>query len=81
MKRITVHLYKSEPKRLLKKRPQMWRWRAQADNGRIIATSGEAFTNRQDAVDSIQALFADDTDVYLDTGNGLSGVIRTGRPF
>ena len=30
-------------------RAQLWRWRARAGNNRIIATSGEAFTNQADA--------------------------------
>lgn len=28
-----------------------WRWRLKASNGRIIAESGEAYTNRSKAVD------------------------------
>lgn len=36
---------------------QVWRWRAVADNGRIVATSGESYTNHQDVVDALKLLF------------------------
>lgn len=28
-----------------------WRWRAKAENGRIVATSGEGYTNKDDCLD------------------------------
>lgn len=30
-----------------------WRWRLWAANNRIIATSGESYTNRTDCIDAI----------------------------
>ncbi len=32
---------------------QKWRWRLKASNGKRIATSGEAFTNKADVLKSI----------------------------
>ncbi|WP_224329015.1 MULTISPECIES: DUF1508 domain-containing protein [Stenotrophomonas] len=31
-----------------------WRWRLRADNGRIIATSGEGYRNRDDCLHGIE---------------------------
>jgi hypothetical protein len=46
--------------------PQRWRWRARnAGNNKILAQSSEAYTNRQDCLDTITALFGPDTTVYL----------------
>lgn len=41
-KRTKVHVYKAD---------DGWRWRLRASNGRIIADSGEAYTNRSKAID------------------------------
>lgn len=30
-----------------------WRWRLNADNGRVIADSGESYYNRQDCLNAI----------------------------
>jgi uncharacterized protein len=35
-------------------RSQEWRWRLKAENGRIVADSGEGYQNRQDCLDGIQ---------------------------
>ena len=39
------------------KRWQPWRWTATAVNGRILATSGESYANKADAIDAIWMLF------------------------
>lgn len=47
-------------------RGQRWRWRAlNASNNKKMATSGEAYTNEQDCLDAIHALFGGGTNVYL----------------
>lgn len=47
-------------------RPQNWRWRAiNGDNQKRMATSGEAYTNKQDCLDAIAQLFGSETNVYL----------------
>lgn len=62
---ITVELYQAKAARFLR-RPQRWRWRAKAANGRILAHSGEAYVNLQDCLDAIARLFSRSTnDVYL----------------
>jgi uncharacterized protein YegP (UPF0339 family) len=33
-----------------------WRWRRQAENGRIIAISGEGYENRSHAIRMVEAL-------------------------
>lgn len=43
---MEFELYRA--KRGLLRRNQ-WRWRLIADNGRVIATSGESYNNRSDA--------------------------------
>lgn len=44
--------------RSIGRRNQRWRWRAVASNGRIVATSGEGFANREHAIDVARDLFA-----------------------
>ena len=57
--RPNVELYRSSPGPF-RGRPQMWRFRWRADNGRIIATGSESYTNREDAVSAIQLLWGKD---------------------
>lgn len=33
-----------------------WRWRLIADNGNIMADSGEGYVNKQDAISAIHAI-------------------------
>jgi uncharacterized protein YegP (UPF0339 family) len=40
-------------------RRTQWRWRLIASNGRIIATSGESYNNRRDALAMIVAIRAE----------------------
>ena len=40
-------------------RRTQWRWRLVARNGRIIATSGEGYNNRRDALAMIVAIRAE----------------------
>ncbi len=37
-----------------------WRWRRIADNGNIIATSGEGYKNKRDMLEMAEANFPDD---------------------
>lgn len=58
---VSIVLRKTNPK-LSFGRPQKWRWTAiNWDNRRKLATSGEAFTNRSDALANAIQLFADAT--------------------
>lgn len=50
------------------RRWQPWRWVAKASNGRILATSGESYVNRRDAVNAIVTVFGAGTDIMFDTG-------------
>lgn len=50
-------------------RAQKWRWRATHPNGNKLATSAEAYTNRQDCLDAIDALFGPDSDIQLQQPN------------
>jgi uncharacterized protein YegP (UPF0339 family) len=36
-----------------------WRWRLRAANGRIIATSGEGYRNKQDCLDIVEKIQAE----------------------
>jgi uncharacterized protein YegP (UPF0339 family) len=45
---------------------QAWRWRAiNSGNGRVMANSGEAYTNLSDCEAAVRQLFGDGTTVYL----------------
>ena len=37
-----------------------WRWRVRASNGQLVATSGEAFASKQNAVRAVPKEFEDD---------------------
>lgn len=41
-------------------RPQPWRWRAKARNGRILAVSSESYTNFGDLLKALRMLFGGD---------------------
>lgn len=60
------------------RRWQPWRWRATAANGRILATGGESYTNKADAVDSIWALFGPASFVRLRNDDGTYATLRSG---
>ena len=75
-KTITVELIQTpRPRWSLKHRTQRWRWRALAANGRVLAVSSEAYTNRADAVAAIWLVFGWETCVDLDHGS-RSGLLR-----
>ncbi len=62
---IYVDIYQGRIRKALG-RPQTWRWRAiNGHNHKKMATSGEAYTNRDDALDAITALFGTNSNVYL----------------
>lgn len=71
---IYVDLVRSSS-RLPLRRPQRWKWIARsADNGRVLATSSERYTNRRDVEHAVELLFGADSNVYLreaEQGNRL----------
>lgn len=54
----TVELYRASPGPY-KNRPQTWRFRFRARNGRIIVTGSESYTNKDDAISAIRLVFGD----------------------
>lgn len=54
--RFHVEIYRSR-KLWPTQRPQRWRWRAVARNGKKIAHGGEGYTNKTDMFDAIELLF------------------------
>lgn len=72
---LTVKVYRCAPGRR-GSRGQRWRWRAFAANGRIMASSGEAYTNEQDCLDGVQHVFGPDTDVVRTHPDQPSVVLR-----
>lgn len=68
---VTVTLiHRPKPRFLSSKRHQPWRWVARARNGRVLATSGEAYFNKADCVSSIWTLFGPGSLVALQTEDG-----------
>lgn len=61
---ITVTLIHSGA-RWPRKRRQPWRWVAKAANGKTVATSGENYTNRDDAIAAIYGLFGDQVKLVI----------------
>lgn len=62
------------------RRKQPWRWVARrGGNRRKLAVSGEWYTNRADALATIQTLFGYGTDVYLRQGVLGEVLIRGAR--
>ncbi len=59
-----VELYRASPGPY-KNRPQTWRFRYRAANGKIIAMGSESYTNRRDAVSAIRLVFGSGTE-FLD---------------
>lgn len=53
---MTFELYRARRGLLLR---TQWRWRLRARNGRIIATSGEGYNNRRDALAAITTIRAE----------------------
>lgn len=63
---VTITLIHTPRPRLWRgKRHQPWRWIARATNGRILAASSEAYTNRADAVEAIWLLFGTGSEARL----------------
>ena len=60
---LTVNVYRFAPG-ARGSRGQRWRWKAYAPNGRVMATSGEAYTNEKDCLDAVDAVFGPDTRVW-----------------
>lgn len=62
---------------------ERWRWRAKnANNNKIIATSGEKYHNRQDCLDTITQVFGTNTDVYLtERGRDTMPVLRLAKDW
>ena len=68
---VTVTLVRRpKPRFHSSKRHQPWRWVARAHNGRVLATSGEAYFNKADCVSSIWTLFGPGSLVALQTEDG-----------
>lgn len=58
-------------------RPQRWRWTAlNGGNGRILAVSSEAYTNRNDCLAAIDQLFGTFSDVYLRSSQEGNQLLR-----
>jgi len=51
-----IELYRASPGPH-RGRPQTWRFRYRAANGRIIAVGSESYTNRADAVSALRLVF------------------------
>jgi len=58
---MSVELYRASPGPF-KNRPQTWRFRFRAANGKIIAAGSESYTNRRDAVHAIRLVFGAGTE-------------------
>lgn len=79
MSTITVTLLQSpRPPWRPRRRHQPWRWVAKAANGRIVATSGESYTNRADALSASETVFGWATRVMLDDGRRPPQCLRYG---
>lgn len=79
MRTVTVELIHTPRRQWWRgRRWQPWRWVAKAGNHRILATSAESYTNRQDCLDAIVGLFDAGTVVWLADGDDLA-VLRGGR--
>lgn len=78
---IWVDLYQgpaaNSVKALFRARPQRWRWRAiNGDNGRVLANSADAYTNRADALAAITELFGPHTNAYLRSSQSGNQLLR-----
>lgn len=63
---VFVDIFKTNPPRYRSKaRRQPWRWNALSAGNFEILASGEAYTNRSDALAAIQLLFGAGSNVYL----------------
>ncbi len=68
---VTVTLIRRpRPRLALRRRHQPWRWVARAANGRVLATSGESYVNKADALSGIWRIFGPATSVALQTEDG-----------
>ena len=79
MSTITVTLLQSpRPPWRPRRRHQPWRWVAKAANGRVVATSGESYTNRADAMSAANLVFGWATRVTMDDGRRPVYCLRYG---
>ena len=79
MSTITVTLLQSpRPPWRPRRRHQPWRWVAKAANGRIVATSGESYTNRADCLAAADTVFGWATRVMLDDDRRPPQCLRYG---
>jgi hypothetical protein len=63
-------------------RKQPWRWVAKsAGNQRKLATSGESYSNRQDALDAATLVFGDHSNVYLREPEKGNRILRMAVPL
>ena len=78
---VYVELIESPaPRRWWRRRPQKWRWVARSGgNNRILATSGESYVNRGDALSTIQLIFGYRVNVYLRQPQLGNVAIRSAR--
>lgn len=80
-KKITVELIHT-PRSVfnVRSRTQPWRWRARAANGRVLAVSSEAYTNKGDAVAAIWSLFGWESHVTLEESGADLVCLRDALP-
>jgi hypothetical protein len=73
---VTVTVTEGKPGRF-RRRPQTWRWKAAAGNGKTLAVSSEAYTNAGDAISAIWALFGPDVQTRMVNGDGTYYILRS----
>lgn len=78
MKVITVKVYQCAPG-ARGSRGQRWRWKAFAQNGKIMATAGEAYTNEADCLDAVQTVFGAETRVWRQHPTEPTVALREGE--
>jgi uncharacterized protein YegP (UPF0339 family) len=63
-------------------RKQPWRWVAKsAGNQKKLATSGESYSNRQDALNAAALVFGDNSTVYLREAEQGNQILRMAVPL
>lgn len=60
MSAVLVEVYQGR-----KQGRQAWRWRAIGQNNRKLATSGEAYTNKQDCIDAALLVCGDHVELLV----------------
>ena len=68
---VTVTLLHHPPSRswFKDRRWQPWNWVATASNGKVLAISSEMYTNREDCLDAVMALFGTQSNEWLREGH------------